>query len=295
MPNDPAVRFNVYEEVTRSIIAAIEAGTDEFIMPWHSDGVAIGKPENASTRMEYHGINVLLLWAESFRSNYPSGYWASYRQWQSLGAQVGKGEKGTTIVFYKRYEVEEEDGQKGERMVARASKIFNASQVAGWVPPAIDATTEPDAPHEATTRFVEATKAIVSYGGDRAFYDVRKDVIQMPDRSRFKGDRLTARQAESATLLHELVHWSGAEKRLNRNFADRHKLSVVAEEELIAELGSAFLCADLGVSNVPRSDHAAYVASWLKALRDEPRAIFRATQKATEAANWLHKNSVSPK
>lgn len=291
MPNDPVVRFNVYEEVTRSIIAAIEAGADEFIMPWHSDGVAIGKPENASTRMDYHGINVLLLWAESFRSNYPSGYWASYRQWQSLGAQVGKGEKGTTIVFYKRYEVEEEDGQKGERMVARASKVFNASQVVGWMPPAIDATTEPDAPHEATTRFVEATGAIVTYGGDRAYYDIRKDVIQIPDRFRFKGDKLTAKQAESATLLHELVHWSGAEKRLNRNFADRHKLTVVAEEELIAELGSAFLCADLGVSNVPRSDHTAYVASWLKALRDEPRAIFKAARLASEAVNWLHQSN----
>ena len=288
MPNDPAVRFNVYEEVTRSIITAIEAGADEFVMPWHTDGIAIGKPENASTRMEYHGINVLLLWAESYRANYPLGYWASYRQWQALGAQVAKGEKGTTIVFYKRYEVEEENGEKGERMVARASKVFNASQVAGWVASTEATTTEPDAPHEETARFVKATGATISYGGDRAYYDIRKDIIQMPDRFRFKGDIDSAKQAESGTLLHELVHWSGAENRLGRNFTDRHKVAVVAEEELIAELGSAFLCADLGVSNVPRPDHAAYVASWLKALRNEPRAIFKAARQANRAAYYLH-------
>jgi antirestriction protein ArdC len=96
------------------------------------------------------------------------------------------------------------------------------------------------------------------------------------------------KKAESATLLHELTHWSGAAKRLNRNFSERHKLAVVAEEELIAELGSAFLCADLGVSNVPRPDHAAYVASWIKALRDDKRAIFKAARMANEAANYLH-------
>lgn len=288
MPNDPAVRFNVYEEVTRSIVAAIEAGADEFVMPWHTDGAAIGKPQNASTRMEYHGINVLLLWAESCQANFPSGYWASYRQWQTLGAQVAKGEKGTTIVFYKRYEVEEENGEKGERMVARATKVFNASQVAGWVPPAIILPTEPDALHEATVKFVKATGAIVSYGGDQAYYDIREDVIQMPDRCRFKGGIDSARQAELATLLHELVHWSGAEKRLGRNFTNRHRLAVIAEEELVAELGLAFLCADLGISNVPRPDHAAYVASWLKVMRNEPRAIFKAARLANEATNWLH-------
>ena len=293
MSNDPAVRFNVYEEVTRSIIAAIEAGAGEFVMPWHTDGVATGKPENALTRMEYHGINVLLLWAEGFRAGYPSGYWASYRQWQALGAQVAKGERGTTIVFYKRYEVKDDNGENGERMVARASKVFNASQVAGWVSPATPVTSKPDAPHEATAKFVNATGAVIKYGGDRAYYDIRNDVIQMPDRWRFKGNGDRAVQAESATLLHELVHWSGAETRLARNFADRHKLSVVAEEELIAELGSAFLCADLGVSNFPRPDHAAYLASWLKALRNEPREIFKAARMANEAANWLHEPSKS--
>ncbi len=289
MAEEKPARFNVYEEVTRSIVAAIEAGATDFVMPWHTDGVAIGRPENALTRMEYHGVNVLLLWAESFRAKYPSGYWASYKQWQELGAQVVKGQTGTTIVFYKRYEVEEEGGEKGERMVARASKVFNVAQVTGWQPPTIPLVAGPDAPHEATSLFVKATGAVVHYGGDRAYYDIREDVIQMPDRFRFKGSGDdAARQAESATLLHELVHWSGAEKRLGRNFYDRHRLAVVAEEELIAELGSAFLCADLGVSNVPRPDHAAYVASWLKALGDDQRAIFKASKMANEAANWLH-------
>jgi antirestriction protein ArdC len=294
MAEEKPVRFNVYEEVTRSIVAAIEAGASEFVMPWHTDGVAIGRPENALTRMEYHGVNVLLLWAESFRAKYPTGYWASYKQWQELGAQVAKGERGTTIVFYKRYEVEAEGGEMGERMVARASKVFNVAQVIGWVPPSVPFVAELEAPHEATTQFLKATGAIVHYGGDRAYYDIREDVIQMPDRFRFKGSGGdVARQAESATLLHELVHWSGAENRLGRNFADRHRLAVVAEEELIAELGSAFLCADLGVSNVPRPDHAAYVASWIKALRDDQRAIFKTSKMANEAANWLHELTAS--
>lgn len=294
MPYESAVRFNVYEEVTRSIIEAIEKGAVDYVMPWHSDGIAIGKPQNAFTKMEYHGINVLLLWAESFRQGYPSGYWASYRQWQETGAQVVKGQKGTTIVFYKRYEVEEEGGEKGERFVARASRVFNAAQVAGWIPSTSTYNREPDAPHESTALFVKATGAVIHYGGERAYYDIREDVIQMPDRFRFRatldGDR---REAESATLLHELTHWSGAANRLNRNFSERHKLAIVAEEELIAELGSAFLCADLGVSNMPRPDHAAYVASWLKALRDDKRAIFQAAKMANEAANWLHELTAS--
>ena len=131
-------RFDVHQSVTQSIIAAIEAGAGEFIMPWHSHGVAIAKPENARTRMEYHGINVLVLWAQACAHGFASGHWASYRQWQQLGAQVASGQRGTVIVFYKQLERGDDDGGSEVRRpsVARASRVFNADQVAGWVPPA---------------------------------------------------------------------------------------------------------------------------------------------------------------
>lgn len=130
-------RFDVYRAVTDTIIAAIEAGAGKFTMPWHGSGAGITKPQNAVTQMEYHGINILALWAEAQCRGFGSGYWASYKQWQSVGAQVQKGAAGSTIVFYKPIQggAEGEDQSAGRRFVARASRVFNANQVAGWEEP----------------------------------------------------------------------------------------------------------------------------------------------------------------
>jgi antirestriction protein ArdC len=282
-------RFDVYRAVTDSIIAAIEAGVGEFIMPWHGDGVAIAKPQNALTHMEYHGVNVLALWAQAYVSGYRSGYWASYKQWQNAGAQVVRGAEGSTIVFFKRIEGEPVEGEQSTvRLVARASRVFNADQVEGWQqPPASRSLGDPQT-MESVETFIAATKAKVYRAGNIACYRIPEDHIEMPDLSRFTGSpTISATEAYSATLLHELVHWAGARHRLGR-FGDGVPKGDLAAEELVAEIGAAFLCADLGVSNQPRIDHAAYVAHWLQLLKKDTRAIFTASRLANQAANYLH-------
>ena len=283
-------RFDVYRTVTDSIVASIEAGAGEFVMPWHGNGAAIAKPQNAHTRMEYHGINVLALWAQAHERGYRSGYWGTYRQWQEVGAHVVKGEKGSTIVFFKRIEEEPKAGadESAIRLFARASRVFNADQVEGWTPPEERHPPGDAEITEAVELFVRATKAEVNWIGNMACYHIRSDRIELPDIARFRNTPTSsATHAYGSTILHELVHWSGAKHRLAR-FEHRLKLEDVAEEELVAEIGAAFLCADLGLANIPRPDHAAYVANWLQVLKNDSRAIFTASRLANQAAMFLH-------
>jgi len=282
-------RFDVYRAVTDSIIAAIEAGAGEFIMPWHGSDADIAKPQNAMTQMEYHGINVLALWAQAYEQKYQSGYWATYKQWQGLGAQVLKGAKGSTIVFFKRIKEEKVDEEHaGIRLIARASRVFNADQVTGFEPPQPRYQASRAEVIETVETFVRDTKAQVNRAGAMACYHIDDDYIEMPALSRFVGTpTCPATEAYSATLLHELIHWSGAKRRLGR-FGETVSKAELAAEELIAEIGAAFLCADLGVSNQPRPDHAAYVAHWLQLLKNDTRAIFTASRLANQAAMFLH-------
>ncbi|WP_439476939.1 ArdC family protein [Brevundimonas sp.] len=281
-------RFDLYRTVTDEIVAAIEAGAGAFVMPWHVSA-ATGRPTNALTGHGYRGVNVVALWAEAVMSGYATGWWASYRQWERLGAQVRRGEHGTVIVFYNRLNTaptDELDESGRFRLVARASRVFNLGQVDGWQPPAasvpiIGALAEVEA-------FVAATDAVILHGGSRACYRRDYDRIELPARDRFRGSPTSsASEAYYGTLLHELVHWSGAPHRLDRTFGARFGDNDYAFEELIAELGAAFLCADLGIANEPRPDHAAYVASWLKVLNDDRRAVFTAAARANDAAIYL--------
>jgi antirestriction protein ArdC len=146
---------------------------------------------------------------------------------------------------------------------------------------------------EAVERFVQNTKAIIQHGGASAFFSPSKDLIQMPPYAQF-----SSREGYYATLVHELTHWSGAESRLNRDMRGRFKTAAYAAEELIAELGAAFLCADLGITPDIREDHAAYLQSWLTVLKDDKKAIFTAAAHAQRAADYLHglqaKSSLPP-
>lgn len=166
--------------------------------------------------------------------------------------------------------------------------MFNADQVTGWVSP-----TERHPPGtaqvmESVDLFVAATKAKVEYAGTIACYHIPDDYIEMPSIKRFiDTPTSSASQAYASTILHELVHWVGAKHRLNR-FGDSLKHEDVAAEELVAEIGAAFLCADLGVESMPRPDHAAYVAHWLRLLKNDTRAIFAASRLANQAAMYLH-------
>jgi antirestriction protein ArdC len=282
-------RSDVHQTITSRIIEAIEAGAGEFVMPWHHTGPGLGRPTNAATGKRYQGTNVVALWAEATLSAYRSGHWATYRQWQSLDAQVRSGEHGSVIVFYKTFDEQdaEEDEHGRRRLIARASRVFNADQVDGWQTP----TEERPALAEtlpAVETVVGATGATIRSGCAHACYQFKEDRIEIPDRDRFVGSPTrTPTEAYYATLLHELVHWTGASHRLSRTFGERFGDAVYAAEELVAELGAAFLCADLKVTNEPRPDHAAYVDSWLSILKADVRAIFTAARMASEAARYL--------
>jgi antirestriction protein ArdC len=287
-------KFNVFEAVTTKIVAMIEAGLDgkRYKAPWHAPAAAMAFPVNAATHAPYRGINIVSLWIDAQARGFASPYWASYRQWQSLGAQVRKGERGSMVVFYKRSETrpcDQEDHERSPKLhfVARASTVFNASQVDGFNAD----EPEPLAMFERILEaeaFVVAVGAVVEHGRAAACYRNRDDVIEMPSREWFlPSQTATAEESYYAVLLHELTHWVGAPHRLNRVFGKRYGDSAYAMEELVAELGAAFLCSGLGISSEPREDHAVYMASWLKVLNSDPKAIFTAASKAQEAYEEL--------
>jgi len=292
-------KFNVHEAITARIVEAIEKGAGDFVMPWH--GPMLRRPVNASTKRAYSGVNILSLWISASQRNYDSGQWATFKQWQDMGACVRKGEKGTPIVFYKLLEVAG-DGSRGSNSggtgegdetrnipFARASWVFNASQVDGYisqdqgavVPTVFDRL-------EAVEQAIKATGAVIEYGGARASYNRKTDRIAVPEPGRFIGSPTsTAQETFYSTILHELTHWTGAEHRLNREKGKRFADKPYCFEELIAELGAAFLCADLGITNEPRPDHAQYLAQYLTILKEDARAIFRAATAASEAVTYV--------
>ena len=293
MSEQPKPKLDIYRAVTDSIVEAIEKGAGPVEFPWHRQ-TAHGLPANAYTDQHYRGVNVVVLWVAAAVRGYGSPFWGTYRQWRELGAQVRRGERAALIVFYKEIDRSPQDGDESAiteepapRLVARASWVFNADQVDGYKPagpPPVDKTERLQRVEE----FVEASGSVVRHGGHRACYDPTTDHIQMPERASFVGTSTTTpTEGYYSVLLHELVHWTGAPHRLARDLSSRFGSEAYAMEELVAELGSAFLCAILGVSPAPRPDHAAYVDHWLAVLRSDKRAIFTAASKAMEAVDYL--------
>lgn len=286
-------RFDVYEAVTNQIINAIEAGTGQVAMPWHASGAAITRPTNIATGNAYRGVNTVALWAAAATGGYADGLWGTYRQWQSRGAQVRKGEKSSLIIFYKEFESDDAEREDGlvnldRRFMVKASRVFNVAQVDGYEREETDATADPIDPIASADAFIQATGAVVREGGERAFYHRIDDAITMPDRFRFKDTATsTATEGWYSVLLHELTHWTGAEARLAREFGERFGDDAYAMEELVAELGAAFLCADLGITAEPRPDHAAYIGHWLRIMKGDKKAIFAAASAAAKAGDFL--------
>lgn len=290
-------RTDVHQVITDRIVAAMEQGAEDFEMPWHRGGITQGRPANAFTGRAYQGVNVLALWIAAQISGYRSGYWGTYKNWQALGAQVKKGEKASLVVLYKEVEWNRRDEateQRGETekttyLLARSFPVFNADQVKGWTPVEQICHGEVE-PLRQADEFVQGTGAVIRHGGDSAYYQPAGDYIGMPDYSRFvETPAGSATEGYYATLLHELTHWTGHRDRLARNLGGRFGDGAYAMEELVAELGAAFLCADLGASNVPRADHAGYLDHWLEVMKGDKKAIFTAANKAHQAATYLAK------
>lgn len=291
--NDRTERRDIHAEITNKLIAAIEADPGRPSMPWRRSSAPLFMPENALTKKSYNGINIVSLWVSAEAQNFSSPVWATYRQWAELGAQVRKGQKSSTVIFYKEYETDpspDSADDDGKRRVARASHVFNATQVDCFDLPSAPEPLGPVERIAAADRFMAATGAKVEHGGERAFYRPSTDHIQMPAEGLFCGtDTMTRSEAYFAVLTHETMHWSGAKHRLDREFGKRFGDGAYAAEELVAEIGSAFLCAELGITQDVRADHAQYLAQWLKLLKGDSRAIFTAAAKASEAVAFLKK------
>ena len=278
-------RRDHYQEVTDSIVAALESGTRPWRQPWQSGSP--GLPLNAATGRHYHGINVLLLAMASFALGGDPRF-CSYKQTVDRSWQVRKGERGTTVFFFKRMLVEDRDAapdaEDRTRAIPmfRAYTVFNGAQIEGiprYVAP--DLTEAPWRRPEAAELIMTNSKAVVRFGGDRAFYSPGLDYIQLPEPASFH-----APEAFAATQLHELAHWSGSRHRLDRDLSGRFGSEHYAQEELRAELASVFIGATLGLPcDIP--NHASYVASWVARLREDKREIFRAAADAQRITDYL--------
>ncbi|HEX3983650.1 MAG TPA: zincin-like metallopeptidase domain-containing protein [Acidisoma sp.] len=286
------MRADVYTRVTNRILADLEQGVRPWFKPWSAENTTgrITRPLRASGQ-PYKGVNVLMLWGEAIASGYACPTWMTYRQATELGGQVRKGARGALVVYADRIHKTEttDSGEEVERDIPfmKGYTVFNAEQIDG-LPPRFTAAPSPVPPVfervAAAERFVAATTADIRYGGNRAYYAIDADRVQLPPFESF-----TDAEGYYATLLHELTHWTRHPTRLAREFGrKRWGDAGYAAEELVAELGAAFLCADIGVTPEPRADHASYIASWLEVLKNDKRAIFTAASHAQRAADFLH-------
>ncbi|MEF0944353.1 MULTISPECIES: ArdC family protein [Rhizobium] len=288
-------RGDLYTRITDKIIEDLAKGVRPWMKPWNAANTAgrITRPLRYNGQ-PYSGVNVLLLWSEGIARGYTSSTWMTFKQSLELGAAVRKGETGTTVVFASRFTKSETDGNGGEveREIPflKAYSVFNIEQIDG-LPDHYNHQRPAPVPDpvqriEHADWFFRNTGASIRHGGNQAFFSPAADLIQMPLFESFKDAA-----SYYATLSHEVTHWTAPDHRVGRDLSRYAKdKSERAREELIAELGSCFLCADLGIVPEldPRPDHASYLDSWLKVLTDDRRAIFQAAAHAQRAVTFLH-------
>ncbi len=285
-------RPNLYRQVTDKIIAELEAGIAPWVRPWAgvADAAApFGLPKNGQTGKTYSGINILLLWAAAFETARRTQVWLTYRQAQSLGGQVRKGERGAMVVYRDSFVPKAEreraaaTGEDPETVgFLKRYTVFNADQCDG-LPETLYQTARPLPHREAIPQaetLIEATGADFRIGGDEAFYAPARDYIQIPPQPLFFEQIDYYR-----TAFHELGHWTGHESRLDRQLKTRKGSKDYAREELVAEMTTAFVCAAMGI--VPTVRHTDYLGAWLAVLKEDKRAIFRAASLASKAADYI--------
>ena len=268
----------IYQQVTDQIIKQLEAGATPWLKQWNGSSSA---NHNAVSGKGYNGINTLILAMSAAANGFQSNQWATYKQWLTLGAQVKKGTKGTTIIFYSPVtgsKITADGSEKSYHYVLKSYSVFNASQVDGYTPAVVEA--KPFNSIAALEALATDTGAVIKHGGDKAFYSPSNDFIQIPNKGDFDSEA-----AYYATLLHEMAHWSGAANRLNRDLSGRFGNEAYAAEELIAELSAAFLCAEYQIQGELR--HAGYIASWLRVLKNDNKAVFKAAALAQKAADYI--------
>ncbi|NTB87783.1 ArdC family protein [Agrobacterium tumefaciens] len=287
-------RADLYARITDKIVADLENGVRPWVKPWSAANTTgrITRPLRHNGE-PYSGLNVLLLWSESVAQGYVSPTWMTFKQALQLNGAVRKGESGTTVIYASRFTKSESDGQGGEveRDIPflKAYTVFNVAQIDGlpdsyYAPPS--KLADPVERLENADRFFRNTGSVVRRGGSQAYYAPVTDHIQMPPFEAFRDAG-----SHAAVEGHEHIHWTAAADRVGRDLSRYAKdRTDRAREELIAELGAAFLAADLGIvpELEPRPDHVSYLASWLSLLSNDKRAIFQAAAHAQRAVNYLH-------
>jgi antirestriction protein ArdC len=278
------MKRDFYAEVSARIVAELEAGAAPWIKPWSASPGA-NTPCNAVSNRPYSGCNVVLLWMAQ-AAGYRTPRFLTFKQALELGGHVRKGERGTKVYFVKQLQIREDADEAPARLVPmmREYTVFNVDQCAG-LPDCVAIGKpmrhrNPDTRDELADAFLQSTGADIREGHGEACYVPSRDFISMPAFATFKG----ADQFYS-TAFHELTHWTGHKSRLDRDLKNRFGSRSYAAEELIAELGAAFLCAEFGFDGDVRS--AGYIASWIELLKADKRAFFTACSQASKAADYL--------
>lgn len=286
--------MDINQIITDKIINLLERGTVKTGARW-TGSKGTGLPVNARSGEQYHGINVLVLWAEMADKSYASSQWLTFKQAADMGANVRKGEKSVMCVYYRtvgKCDDSQADDEQETYFMAKPFWLFNVAQIDGLPADLVTTTNaEPEKlfnPHQEAEQLLANSKASINYGFDSAYYSPSADKICLPTRERF-----TSESNFYATALHELTHWTGNETRLNRNFGKRFGDDAYAFEELVAELGSAFTVGQLGMIDATIEAHADYVQSWIKVLKDDKKAIFTAASQAAKASDFILRQASS--
>lgn len=285
-----AARLDIRQEVTNTVIEMLESGGVEgWRQTWKTTNKGLHR--NPLSGSVYTGINPILLMISAWRNNYDMPLWMTFKQAVNAGAKVRKGSKGTRLVFFTEIESKTEKDENGNPVkypMAKAFTVFNASQVEG-LPAEYLSLPEPRPVLERNERadsIVKTSCALVTVGAS-PLYNKTRDYVQMPEQGYFEDDN-----TYYATLLHELTHWTSHESRLNRDYSKRYedKQEAYGLEELTAEMGAAYLCADCGLLDATVTQHVSYLDAWLKILKKDKCAIFTAASAAWKAYEFLTVN-----
>ena len=274
-------KAQIHKQVADQVIEAmLTAGTD-WVKNWSVPKAM--QPTSLSTGKQYNGINWLILSMRKASRGYRTSEWATFQQWKKLGASVKKGEKSTLVVLYKTVQIKDKETEETQHIpMMKHFRVFNADQVEGYEP-VIPEDSFADLPATEADKVATLAGATVKNGdAARAYYAPKQDFINMPFQAQFDSP-----EGYACTLLHELTHWTGHKSRLDRDAKTGFGTKDYAFEELVAELGAAMLAGSLGICAEPRDDHAKYLNSWIKVLKDDPQVIFKAAAKANQAAQFI--------
>lgn len=277
---------DVYEVMTTRILENVDAA-GKWKPVWRETGLMM--PTNAVTKTRYRGVNVFSTWITCLNKDYPDNRWASFKQWNSKSCKIRKGEQGTPIIFFKTYDKTDDNGDKSEHVIARVTYTYNLSQVDGEYADQLRAENAPPASlateAERITRIEEFLTQVGARieDGNHPCYVPSQDFIRMPPLTNF-----FTREHYYSTMFHEHIHWTGAKRRLDRNLQPRFNKHAYAAEELVAEMGAAFLSADFGIENAIQDDNESYLKGWLDLMKEDKRALITAASAASKACDYMH-------